>query len=708
MGNPLARLQTEIFDFTDYISLTVEEYHTREAAFHRLQETVNRLWPKAKCHLFGSYATGLSLSTSDIDCYVYNPMGSSNTLLSRLSVALKSDGVTDKLDLVPLIKYLDVSRGNVHVDINLKNSDGVRTTLFIKDEIAKKPMIKPLGLIIKYWLQQRCLDNVREGGLGSYAMMLSIIGFVKIYKANYPTLPKVDGLGRVLREYFNFYGNIWDYKRHSLLPGSGTIVFKEDVDAIYVKEPMLLSIMDPVVHKRDVTRSSFNISTLRLAFQLAFVDIETALNTNLNSESILGSIITITSEYPYHGQRSEKMASRTKISNTSPKRELYTITPPQSVATSPILFLTKTRRNVVINTITSKPQTPICTSSDDSHLETNSDFERVQVQSDAPNTFKPNELPPNLSTNCPLGSTTSTSQIPVEADVGFSIEMMQTPSETHLDTTSSGSENISTNNPDMMLLSKLLLENNHTKEQHSSLHADNLTTNTIFEEASVGKPPEVPSPAGIADKYTPMRQYYGSKKIERASELLTSPMQQLSINKRSRDESELGQRLSDKHFSNSSEPSGSSGYQHSDTFRYFEYDSISNNDPALSQQRDGDTLSPKRFNPTIDPPVLEKSRFTDCLLDLNSSHSPCPSISQTSNLEYFQGLGFTNTTQLNIADKSPRSGFLLNQEGSNKTNTCPIPNKQVENRQSKTNQTFTIQKGPRINIGLVNYSSEEE
>ena len=60
-------LHSEILDFVEFVSPTEDDTRKRKEVVQRIRTVVNKVFPKAKVLVFGSCATGLNLSNSDID-----------------------------------------------------------------------------------------------------------------------------------------------------------------------------------------------------------------------------------------------------------------------------------------------------------------------------------------------------------------------------------------------------------------------------------------------------------------------------------------------------------------------------------------------------------------------------------------------------------------------------------------------------------------
>jgi DNA polymerase sigma len=95
-----ACLHEEILDFVDFISPTAAENKRRSVLLQHFQRITKELWPNAALHVYGSYATGLHLPSSDIDCVVLgcdDPNG-----LQTLASVIRADGGFDRIQ-VPIL-----------------------------------------------------------------------------------------------------------------------------------------------------------------------------------------------------------------------------------------------------------------------------------------------------------------------------------------------------------------------------------------------------------------------------------------------------------------------------------------------------------------------------------------------------------------------------------------------------------------------------
>ena len=88
-------LTLEIKDFVAYMSPSAKEIRARHECVTRMRDVVKDVWPDAEAHVFGSFATDLSLPGSDIDMVIISSSGRYNTkgYLYQLSARLRSAGI---------------------------------------------------------------------------------------------------------------------------------------------------------------------------------------------------------------------------------------------------------------------------------------------------------------------------------------------------------------------------------------------------------------------------------------------------------------------------------------------------------------------------------------------------------------------------------------------------------------------------------------
>ncbi|KVH93037.1 Nucleotidyl transferase domain-containing protein [Cynara cardunculus var. scolymus] len=166
--SPMLQLHKEILDFCDFLSPTSEEQVSRNTAVEGVSDVIKYIWPKCKVEVFGSFKTGLFLPSSDVDMVILESnIRTPQMGLHALSRALSQKGVAKKIQViakarVPIIKFVE-KRSGISFD----------------DAISKWPPLRPLCLILKVFLQQRELNEVYSGGIGSYALLAMLIAMLR-------------------------------------------------------------------------------------------------------------------------------------------------------------------------------------------------------------------------------------------------------------------------------------------------------------------------------------------------------------------------------------------------------------------------------------------------------------------------------------------------------------------------------------------------
>ena len=79
---------------------------------------------------------------------------------------------------IPVMIYKN--RENIQLDITVKNPGILETTAYVRDKISKWPPLNPVLLSLKAWLKHRDAGYTFTGGLGSYGLALTLIGYMKV------------------------------------------------------------------------------------------------------------------------------------------------------------------------------------------------------------------------------------------------------------------------------------------------------------------------------------------------------------------------------------------------------------------------------------------------------------------------------------------------------------------------------------------------
>lgn len=179
----LLRLHEEILEFADMMSPTPAEMAVADAALARVRDACLAVFPTARLEVFGSRANGLVLPTSDWDVVLFGVKGCSRTM-HRLAAEFRARKLESKMEVidsarVPIVKLRERASG-VNIDISFDAASGVVTRGLIAEVLARYPAVRPLVLVLKYFLIQRGLNETYSGGIGSFLLVLMVTHVVQI------------------------------------------------------------------------------------------------------------------------------------------------------------------------------------------------------------------------------------------------------------------------------------------------------------------------------------------------------------------------------------------------------------------------------------------------------------------------------------------------------------------------------------------------
>lgn len=216
------RLHNEIISFYHWVKPRPFEDVIRTDLITRLETHMQNRFPGSQLHAFGSYASGLYLPVADVDlvllsrsfirqgrkflCQKPRDIYALAAYLRDVQIAVPGSIETIPHARVPIIKFIDRLTG-LKVDLSFDNSSGlaaVRTFQQWRNQFPAMPLIVS---VIKQFLLFRGLNEVPTGGLGGF----SIICLVTSLLQHLPHGTSEPNLGGVLMDFFDFYGNNFDF-----------------------------------------------------------------------------------------------------------------------------------------------------------------------------------------------------------------------------------------------------------------------------------------------------------------------------------------------------------------------------------------------------------------------------------------------------------------------------------------------------------------
>ena len=147
---------------------------------------------------------------------------------------------------VPIIKFI-TTHGRLSVDISINQKNGIAAGKMIKNFLIELPALRSLVLVIKSFLNQRGMNEVFTGGLGSYSIVCLAISFLQMHpKIRRGEIDPEKNLGVLVIEFFELYGWYFNYNEVGIsLRNGGSYFNKSRRGWAASKAPHLLSIEDP-------------------------------------------------------------------------------------------------------------------------------------------------------------------------------------------------------------------------------------------------------------------------------------------------------------------------------------------------------------------------------------------------------------------------------------------------------------------------------
>ncbi|CAI5459473.1 unnamed protein product, partial [Closterium sp. Yama58-4] len=235
--SPFLRLHQEIVEFCRFVEASEQEKQARAEAVGRVTAVIQSIWAHCHVEVFGSYATGVYLPTSDVDVSIPAVIGQAR---------------------VPIIKFLEIASG-VSFDISFDTSNGPETAKFIRKSMKAMPALRPISLVLKLFLQQRGLNEVFTGGIGSYALLVMIMTHLQTHHSRFSNGKLEQNLGVLLIDFFHLYGRGLNTSDVGVSARHGGRFFLKRDRGMVQQNRFMLAVEDPQMPSNDLSRGSHNI-----------------------------------------------------------------------------------------------------------------------------------------------------------------------------------------------------------------------------------------------------------------------------------------------------------------------------------------------------------------------------------------------------------------------------------------------------------------
>jgi non-canonical poly(A) RNA polymerase PAPD5/7 len=274
--NVAEMLHREVEAFVRYMSPTEVEEEIRGLVITLVSNAITNAFPDARILPFGSYETKLYLPNGDIDLVIKSDsMAYSDkvNVLRTLANIIKRARIASKVTIiakakVPIIKFVTVY-GRLNVDISINQGNGVVAgdivNGFLNGMRGCGFALRSLVIIAKAFLNQRGMNEVYTGGLGSYSIVCLAVSFLQMHpKIRRGEIDAEKNLGVLVMEFFELYGCYFNYEEVGISVRNGGSYFSKRQRGWYdFTKKNLLSIEDPTDSSNDISKGSYGIAKVR-------------------------------------------------------------------------------------------------------------------------------------------------------------------------------------------------------------------------------------------------------------------------------------------------------------------------------------------------------------------------------------------------------------------------------------------------------------
>ncbi|KAI5291557.1 hypothetical protein KEM54_003592 [Ascosphaera aggregata] len=333
---PVNRLHNEILQFYNWVKPKDYENVIRNDLISRLRLLFQKRHYGCELYAFGSFASGLYLPIADMDlvlqsrtfmrqgrkqlCQRPKEIWSFARFLKDVDVAAAGSIEPIPHARVPIIKFVDKLTG-LKVDLSFDNDTGTIANRTFQTWKSQYPVMPVIVSMIKQFLLLRGLHEVPNGGIGGFSIICLVTSFLQ----HLPFREDPLNLGSVLLDFFDFYGNKFDYAIVGIQFDPAGYLNKR---LLNFNNPRKLTILDPNNPDNDVSRGTTEIKRVFRAFSDAHRALRDALahvavDPSTAPKSLLQGIIG--ANYTSYCRQREHLLS---IFNREPRFDEFKPPPP--------------------------------------------------------------------------------------------------------------------------------------------------------------------------------------------------------------------------------------------------------------------------------------------------------------------------------------------------------------------------------------------
>ncbi|KAL1881470.1 hypothetical protein VTK73DRAFT_3532 [Phialemonium thermophilum] len=274
-------LHKEVVDLYEHLRPRDYEDHMRNQLVQELKALCRATYKDAEVYPFGSFPSGLYLPTGDMDLVFCSDsyMRGGRAKYTTKSTLFKFRNFLQNKQLpylneveviihakVPLVKYVD-KRTALKVDISFENLTGVKAINTFMAWKEQYPAMPVLATVIKHFLAMRGLNEPVNGGIGGFSITCLIVSMLQMLPAvQSRNMDPSHHLGDLLLEFFDLYGNRFNWKDVAISVNPPKYIPKNEVRTFAYKNQDRLSIIDPNNPENDIAGGSANTPTIMACF----------------------------------------------------------------------------------------------------------------------------------------------------------------------------------------------------------------------------------------------------------------------------------------------------------------------------------------------------------------------------------------------------------------------------------------------------------
>ena len=290
-------LKKDILDFKDFTKLQIKQ---KQNIVNNIRNSLQQLFDENgyeyHLYVFGSYATGLCLSWSDLDLILVNKDQTANSAENSISKLQEIEEIIKTVnwlhDPILITEYIvfpfltfstDEEHGFMKVNLCIQDNKhtGIKcvklTQEFLKTYTNLEPLVLVCKQLFKYANYLFSLSNIKNLGpetLNSYSILLMVISFLQFQlmgRSNIEMINNPENLGELFFSFMEFYQQ-FDFEKNSMIFVRTGINDQIENEVFYYlrSQPNKLIIIDPLNHMNNVSYRTEEFKNLRIIFLLIY------------------------------------------------------------------------------------------------------------------------------------------------------------------------------------------------------------------------------------------------------------------------------------------------------------------------------------------------------------------------------------------------------------------------------------------------------